>query len=46
LTMQDYEQMPARDRDDLILLRVSIDERRDRLEQEAIKKAQRKKRGR
>ena len=45
--MQDYGQMPARDRDDLILLRVSIDERRDRLEREAIKKAERtRKRGR
>ncbi len=42
MTMQDYEQMPARDRDDLILLRVSIDERKDRLERDATKKAKRK----
>jgi hypothetical protein len=45
--MQDYEQMPARDRDDLILLRVSIDERRERLEADAVRKAERaRKRGR
>ncbi len=45
--MQDYTQMAARDRDDLILLRESIDERRERVEREAMKKAERtKKRGR
>ena len=42
--MQDDEQMPARDRDDLILLRVSIDERKDKLEIKARKDAERKQR--
>ncbi len=45
--MQDYERMDARFRDDLILLRHGVDERRDRLERNAIAKAQRAgKRGR
>lgn len=47
LTLQDYGRMAARDRDDLILLRVGLDERRAREENEAVKKAKRTgKRGR
>lgn len=40
--MQDYERMPTRDRDDLILLRGSIEEYRQRQERLAMQKAQRK----
>ncbi len=47
LTMEDYGRMAARDRDDLILLRAGLEERRAREENEAMKKAERgRKRGR